>query len=407
MSGKTVKPSQRAKVLERRQDLKMARSAETYVRGTPVKFYEWLQTKDGEGVPKGPPVWICGDCHLGNLGPLANVKGEVEIAIRDFDQSVIGNPAHDLIRLALSLATAARGSDLSGITTADMIEAMIDAYDKALSHPKLEYKDFTQVKNLPEPVKEVFKEAVKREWAELMEEDLDADKPRIPLGKQFWPLTREEKQEIEALFEQEHARQFVASLHCEDEEVKVRALDAAYWRKGCSSLGNLRYAVLLHVGKGHSDDGLCLIDIKEAVKPAAPRAGHRKIPGNNAERVIQGACHMSPYLGERMRPATILHRQVFVRELMPQDLKIEMDALSREEAVSTAAYLAMVLGKAHGRQMDLKTRTAWRAELNRHRPRNLNAPSWLWTSVVKLIAIHDTAYLEHCRHCKIKEEEQS
>jgi uncharacterized protein (DUF2252 family) len=32
------------------------------------------------------------------------------------DQTVIGNPARDLIRLGLSLATAARGSDLPGIT---------------------------------------------------------------------------------------------------------------------------------------------------------------------------------------------------------------------------------------------------------------------------------------------------
>jgi len=26
-------------------------------------------------MPEGPPVWICGDCHVGNLGPVANVKG--------------------------------------------------------------------------------------------------------------------------------------------------------------------------------------------------------------------------------------------------------------------------------------------------------------------------------------------
>jgi len=30
--------------------------------------------------------------HLGNLGPLANANGKVEIAIRDLDQTVIGIP---------------------------------------------------------------------------------------------------------------------------------------------------------------------------------------------------------------------------------------------------------------------------------------------------------------------------
>ena len=28
---------------------------------------------------------------------------------------------------------------------------------------------------------------------------------------------------------------------------------------------------------------------------------------------------------------------------------------------------------------------------------NLEAPSWLWSGVVSLIAEHEVAYLEHCR----------
>ena len=80
----------------------MARSAHAYVRGSTVKFYEWLEASAGK-VPEGPPIWICGDCHIGNLGPLADANSRVAIQIRDLDQTVIGNPAHDLIRLGLSL----------------------------------------------------------------------------------------------------------------------------------------------------------------------------------------------------------------------------------------------------------------------------------------------------------------
>ena len=68
----------------------------------------------------------------GNLGPVANAKGQIEIEIRDLDQTVIGNPAHDLIRLALSLATAARGSDLPEVAAAKMLEQMIEGYSKGL-----------------------------------------------------------------------------------------------------------------------------------------------------------------------------------------------------------------------------------------------------------------------------------
>jgi uncharacterized protein (DUF2252 family) len=31
------------------------------------------------------------------------------------------------------------------------------------------------------------------------------------------------------------------------------------------------------------------------------------------------------------------------------------------------------------------------------RSKKLDAPSWLWTSIVELVARHESAYLEHCR----------
>ena len=39
------------------------------------------------------------------------------------------------------------------------------------------------------------------------------------------------------------------------------------------------------------------------------------------------------------------------RELMPQDLKLEVDQFSRGQAVKAARYLAFVVGKAHARQL--------------------------------------------------------
>jgi uncharacterized protein (DUF2252 family) len=82
---------------------------------------------------------------------------------------------------------------------------------------------------------------------------------------------------------------------------------------------------------------------------------------------------------------------------MPQDLKIEINRLSREEAMNLARYLAGVVGRAHGRQMDPGERRAWRSHLGKYHKASLEAPSWLWTSVVELIALHEAAYLEHCR----------
>jgi uncharacterized protein (DUF2252 family) len=391
----SVNAAQRHSVLEAMRNLKMARSAHAYVRGNASKFYEWLTAVNQTRIPEGPSVWICGDCHVGNLGPVANVNGRVEIAIRDVDHAVIGNPAHDLIRLGVSLATAARSADLSGVTIALVLEHMIGGYEEALSHPDREYRDFQR---MPKSVRRILKQALKREWRHLAKERIKREEPRIPLGKRFWGLSQQEKTAIDRLFQMEEACQLITSLHSRIDGAQVRVIDAAYWIKGCSSLGRLRYAVLLRIGKGHQEDGgLCLIDIKEAPKACAPHSARGGMPANNAERVVQGACSLSPFLGKRMLATRILGREVFIRELLPQDLKYEPDGLTQAEATAAAHYLAMVIGKAHGRQMNVVTRAKWRAEFKRHRTKNLDAPSWLWESVVELLATHEVAYLEHCR----------
>ena len=42
------------------------------------------------------------------------------------------------------------------------------------------------------------------------------------------------------------------------------------------------------------------------------------MPGDHAERVVKGAWHLSPALGDRMLAAKVLDRPVFVRELLPR-----------------------------------------------------------------------------------------
>jgi uncharacterized protein (DUF2252 family) len=70
----------------------MAASAHAYMRGSTRRFYEWLEQADRVALPAGPPVRICGDCHVGNLGPIGSATGGLAIQIRDLDQTVIGNP---------------------------------------------------------------------------------------------------------------------------------------------------------------------------------------------------------------------------------------------------------------------------------------------------------------------------
>ena len=368
----------------------MARSAHAYVRGGTVKFYEWLEVRGGK-LPDGPPIWICGDCHLGNMGPLADAKGRVDIQIRDLDQTVIGNPAHDLIRLGLSLASAARGSDLPGVVTARMLEGVVEGYEAALA------EDFEAKSRHPPMIGAVLGEATKRTWKHLAAERLNGARPEIPIGKRFWPVSRTERMALEELCLSQPVRDLVTSLKSRDVEAEIRLLDAAYWMKGCSSLGRLRYAVLLEINGGDGAPEVCFLDLKEAVKAAAPRDPKADMPRDNAERIVAGALALSPNLGQRMAACRLLGKSVIVRELMPQDMKIELNNLTPDEAMASAQSLARVVGDAHGRQMDEATRLAWLSVLARNRSGLLDAPSWLWSSVVELVAAHEAAYLEHCR----------
>jgi len=91
----------------------------------------------------------------------------------------------------------------------------------------------------------------------------------------------------------------------------LRLTDTAYWMKGCSSLGFLRYAALVRINGG-GKRRLALVDLKEAVEPAAPAAPGAEIPDDLAERVVAGARALSPNLGERMLPVRLLDKPVVI-----------------------------------------------------------------------------------------------
>jgi len=387
-------PAHRSATLAAKRELKMARSAHAFVRGSTERFYEWLASPQTTIIPAGPPVWICGDCHIGNLGPIGHTEGHAVVEMRDLDQTVIGNPAHDLLRLALSLAMSARSSDLPGVTTARVTEDLVAGYEAAFEGEEVS----EAIEDLPPPIRIVMKRAVKRTSKRLLDERIGGDR-KIPLGKQFWPLSKQELVAVRSLAEQEPIRKLITRLEDRDAESPVSLVDAAFWVKGCSSLGLWRVAALVEfhtTGKKHRP-ALALLDIKQAIEanaPWAPDVNPGVAPG---VRVVMGARHLAPALGSRMLAASLLERSVFIRELLPQDLKVELDRIDATDARKVAYYLGKVVGRAHRRQLDLTATRAWLAELTKHRTKTLDAPSWLWRALVELVGLHEHAYLEHCR----------
>ena len=86
-----------------------------------------------------------------------------------------------------------------------------------------------------------------------------------------------------------------------------------------------------------------------------------------------------------------------MRELTPQDLKIEPDQLPRSAMEEVARYLGQVIGEAHARQMSSEQRRAWHRSLRSSRSKLVDAPSWLWQTIVDALSSHEQGYLEHCR----------
>jgi uncharacterized protein (DUF2252 family) len=176
----------------------------------------------------------------------------------------------------------------------------------------------------------ILQQSRRRRWHHVAEERIEDVKPQIPLVKRFWKLDEKERSAIEELIRDKAVVAKITAFKARKTGSKLSVVDAAYWMKRCSSLGRLRYAVLVGTGK-KSERSYCLIDLEEATTAAAPQG--KSTLRNNAERVVTGACNLSPKLGERMLALQLLGRQVVMRELMPQDLKFDLDRLTQGQAV--------------------------------------------------------------------------
>ncbi|MBE1161560.1 DUF2252 family protein [Dyella acidiphila] len=388
-----VSPEQRSAALVDRRNRKMAQSAHAFVRGTTARFYQWLASRHAPVLPDGPDVWICGDCHLGNLGPLADGRGNVDILIRDFDQAAWGNPSFDVCRLALSLSVLARSSDLPGMATAHILERLLLGYEMAFPEkPKT-------APSMPPLLRMKVLRAHRRTSKILMRERTGDDTLKLPLGCHFWPLWRQERNALDDMFQMPSVLELVTQAKKHSSQGSIHLADAAYWRKGCSSLGNSRYAVLLEVtSSSRGTEDWCLMDIKEAGPALVPvRSNASHAISDHGSRVVKAATQLSPHLGLRMQSTHMLGKSFFVRQLMPQDMKLDIRSLRPGSAGELAVYLGYILGRAHMRQMSPDIRQAWKKDLNRARRKSVDAPSWLWDATVGLLADLEAAYLEHCR----------
>src|ERR1700722_18144153 len=136
-----------------------------------------------------------------------------------------------------------------------MLETIMEGYELAFGEDS-ENADFQR--HRPESVRVAMRRSMSRCWKHLARERIKDVTPTIPMGKRFWPLQKDEKVEMGSIFQREDGRRLVISVSSRDDKAAIKVLDAAYWMKGCSSLGRLRVAVLLGIGESpYKGESLC------------------------------------------------------------------------------------------------------------------------------------------------------
>lgn len=379
---------------------KMALDAHAFVRANATLFYEALDDGLDDDIPGGLPIWISGDCHGENLGAVGNMHGSATLDLNDLDETCVGWAAHDLVRLALDMTVAARSyEELRGVETVGIVAAVLDGYCDVLS--RCSPGRPVALGEAPPQLRKLIRHTAEQTRTDLLDRRVPrgADgKRRFAFGPRYFPLAEHERATIDALIDREEVRMLVASLGDEDPDVEVEVLDAAFRVAGTGSLGCWRAAALVRIGGGkkEGDQRLRLVDIKEALPSHAIRHPKGKTPTDDAERVVSGARALVPMFGERMLAATVLNRHVVVRELLPQDRKVNLDLLKQGEAAPIAKHLGAVVGRAHARQLTPDQATAWSSKLLPKGTCDGHPPEWLWETLIELVGIHEEAYLRHC-----------
>lgn len=385
--------------LQTLRDRKMAATAHAFVRAKVDLFYSTLRDERLR-LPEGPAIWISGDCHAENFGAVSDARGEGDLEMNDLDETSVGEPAHDVLRLALSLSMAARAAGRNGLDTAAMLEAMVRGYDAVLR--RREREEPPSLDEPPARLRKLERHAAARTRTELLDGRCPEKDGRraFPMGPRYWPLSDVERRAVNALLGRPEVEALVTTLAglSLDHDGGLEIVDVAFRVAGTGSLGVFRVAAVVSLGshgKRHRDEDLRLLDVKEATPTHTPAAPGARVPKDDAERVVRGARALSPPVGSRLLAATLGELPVVVRELLPQEDKVSVDGLEHDEACEVAGHLGAIMGRAHARQLDPKEAKAWRAAFGA-KGESPAPPRWLWDGLVATVGTHEAAYLAHC-----------
>ena len=313
----------------------MARSAHAYVRGSTEQVLRMAGQRRGARCRRARRSGSAATAIWAISGPLANAKGRVGDADPrsrpDGDRQ--SRPRPDPARPVAGHRRRA-GRTCPASPPPRCWKQIMAGYQAALAAGATRTRT-----RKPRSVRLLMRRALGRRWRHLAEERIEDVRARDPAGREILEAGGNERDAIAALFQEEPIREMVTALNQRDDDAAIEVLGRGLLDEGLQLTGPpaLCGAAAGRRGRQRRSSTYALVDIKEAAKSAAAAraerqdaAQQRRAGGGRRQRrhpISAGGCGR-PTAG---RPP------VFLRELMPQDLKLEIDQLTPDEAMPGGA----------------------------------------------------------------------
>jgi uncharacterized protein (DUF2252 family) len=294
----------------------MQDNARAFFRGACHLFGEdWPQER---GLNDAPLVWICGDLHIENFGTYRGDNRFVYFDIADFDEALLAPCTWDLARLLTSALIAAKVHELKRKHAVALCNALLDAYTLALRDGKARWIERGTAQGL---IGAVLAGLEKRTQRAFITKRTVAKAGKIKLridGTHTLAIGDRDRKCVKRFM-----RAFAAK---QANPMFFKVLDVARRVAGTGSLGLPRYTVLVD-GQGAPAEHL-LLDLKFAPPSALARYVKTEQPqwDSEAVRVVEVERRMQAIAPALLRPVMVDLEPYVLRELMPSQDKLDLDA---------------------------------------------------------------------------------
>ncbi len=298
----------------------MQRDALAFFRGTCHLYCEdWPQT---HSINKLPLVWVCGDLHVENFGTYKGDNRLVYFDIADFDEAFLAPVSWDLARLSTSALVAAKMHGLRHRDGIALCNAFLDAYTQTLREGKARWIERATAQGLIGGVFQKLQGRTRRTFINKRTTP-GSNGRRLRIDNEHtMSIDRAVRKRIKKFM-----RKFAVT---QADPGFFKMIDVARRVAGTGSLGLERYTILIE-GRG-SPAGHVLLDLKFAsasalapyVKTKQPRWKHE------ATRIVEIGRRMQAIAPAFLHAVTIGSRSYVLRELMPSQDKVDLEAPVRK-----------------------------------------------------------------------------